>query len=239
MMKYPLFVLIFLGPIASVFPVTITHALTLTNLSSDREMDALLPKISFVAEGRIGDRGGFSTHELNLHEEDPGSPQVTEQFNWLNGKTEAFELTYNAESNLVKYIIGAKTLSYAYNQPFSDIFLRTRAIDAGASIVVDKLVLDDQNINASSTATGEVKGLDILRISDIAKSFRLAGNVTMSWTDEAPRNSRLAYQIKIGTPTLVPPKENKRIPEPSSIYGILTVFGLSVCPKLNNRKIKS
>jgi hypothetical protein len=239
MMKYPLLVLIFLGPIASVFPATITHALTLTNLSSDQEMEALLPKISFVAEGRIGDRGGFSTHEINLHEEDPGSPQVTEQFNWLNGKTEAFELTYNAESNLVNYMLGNKILSYAYTQAFSDIFLRTRAIDAGASIIVDNLVLDSQNIHAYSSAIGEIKGLDILRISDIAKSFRLAGNVTMSWTDEAPRNSRLAYQIKIGTPTSDPPRQNQKIPEPSSIYGILTVFGLSVCPKLNNRKIKS
>jgi hypothetical protein len=73
----------------------------------------------------------------------------------------------------------------------------------------------------------------------MAKSFRLAGNVTMSWADEAPRNSRLAYQIKIGTPTIVPPRENKRIPEPSSIYGILTIFGLSVCTKLNKRQIKS
>lgn len=44
------------------------EAFTLTRLSSDREMNALMKDIAFVAEGRIGDRSGTATHELNLHE---------------------------------------------------------------------------------------------------------------------------------------------------------------------------
>lgn len=235
MMKYSLLMPISLGAIGSIFPTTIAQAITFTNLDSDQAMNALSPKISFVAEGRIGDSSGQSTYELDLHAEDPGFPQVTDQFNWLNGQTENFELTYDAESNFVNYLIGTQTLSFDYTEPFSDIFLRTRAVDMGASIVVDNLVLDDQTLNASSSAIGEVKGLDILRISDFEKSFRLAGNVTMSWTDETPRNSRLAYQIKVGTPTTEPVDNKKRkIPEPGAIAGLFTVGLLSIA----SRKLK-
>lgn len=106
MIKYSLLITISIGTIVSLFPATITQAITFTNLSSDQEMNILLPKIAFVAEGRIGDLSGQSTYELDLHAEDPGFPQVTDQFNWLNGQTENFELTYDANSNFVNYLIG-------------------------------------------------------------------------------------------------------------------------------------
>lgn len=97
------------------------------------------------------------------------------------------------------------------------------------------MVLDDQYLNASSSAIGEVKGLDILRISDFQESFRLAGNVTLYWTDETPRNSRLAYQIKVGKPTTGSVDDEKRkIPEPGVIAGLFTVGVLSI----GSRKLK-
>jgi hypothetical protein len=82
------------------------HAVTLTHLTSDDEMNALMQDIAFVAEGRIGDGGGVTTHELNLHEFDPGNPQITEQFNWQNGVTENFELSYDPDLNLVQFSLG-------------------------------------------------------------------------------------------------------------------------------------
>jgi hypothetical protein len=54
----------------------------------------------------------------------------------------------------------------------------------------------------------------------------------MSWTDETPRNSRLAYQIKLGTPT--GDDEKRKIPEPGVVAGLFTVGVLSI----GSRKLK-
>ncbi|MDD4858139.1 MAG: hypothetical protein PHD74_08550, partial [Candidatus Krumholzibacteria bacterium] len=52
---------------------------------------------------------------------------------------------------------------------FGDIFVRTRAVDDGKSIVVQDLVLDGQSVGDASAAVG-ADGLDILWISGGALS---------------------------------------------------------------------
>ncbi|MGC9528193.1 MAG: choice-of-anchor W domain-containing protein [Limnospira sp.] len=151
------------------------EAVTLTRLFSDSEMNELLGDIAFVAEGRIGDRGGFATHELNLHESDPGDPQVTDQFDWLSGIPEPFELAYDAASSLVNFTLGDRTLTQTYDNPFSDFFLRTRATQAGSSMRLGNLQLDGVALDGESYAIADTGGLDILRIRFLYMYFILGG----------------------------------------------------------------
>lgn len=214
-------------------------AATLTHLSSDDEMNALIQDIAFVAEGRIGDGAGVTTHELNLHEFDPGNPQITEQFNWQNGVTENFELSYDPDVNLVQFTVGdtadatlrERQLNYNYNDPFSDIFIRTRAVDLGSSIAVSDLSLDNISLDEQSYAIAETRGLDILRISDVMNRFKLTGTSTMSWQGLPPEQSQLAFQIKVAQTEIETP--NQEIPEPSLIIGLLIVAGAKIASRLS------
>lgn len=202
-----------------------SEAVTLTRLSSDSEMNELLGDIAFVAEGRIGDRGGFATHELNLHESDPGDPQVTDQFDWLSGIPEPFELVYDAASSLVNFTVGDRTLTQAYDNPFSDFFLRTRATQAGSSMLLGNLQLDGVDLDGESYAIADTGGLDILRISDVTGSFQLLGESIMTWQERPPVQSELAFQIKVSEVTGTEPPPSREIPEPSSVASLI-VFGL-------------
>ncbi|NEO28022.1 MAG: hypothetical protein F6K03_14355, partial [Kamptonema sp. SIO4C4] len=219
-MKYnQLFLKVLGGTVGLCLCAGTANAVTLTHISSDQEMNGLMDDIAFVAEGRIGDLDGFATHELNLHESDPGQPDITDQFNWQNGVTEQFELSYDATSQLVNFNIGDRTLTHTYDDPFSDIFLRTRAVNEGSDIRVDNLLLDGVALNDASHAVAETGGLDILRIADIDENFTLTGDATMNWEDSPPSQSRLAFQVKISEPSPEPPP-HKEIPEPSTVISL-------------------
>jgi hypothetical protein len=206
------------------FSTPSVEAFTLNHLSSDSEMNALMQDIAFVAEGRIGDRSGTTTHELNLHESDPGHPQVTDQFNWLSGVAQPFELLYDAVSHLVHFTVGDRTLTQTYTNPFSDFFLRTRATQAGSSMLLSNLQLDGVFLNAQSHAIADTGGLDILQISDVMNSFKLKGESTMTWQGTPPVQAQLAFQIKVAQAT--PPKE---VPEPNLAISllILSLIGIT------------
>jgi hypothetical protein len=64
---------------------------------------------------------------------------------------------------------------------------------------VNGLVLDGENVNDLSTASG-TGGLDILRISgaQLTDGIALTGAATLSWTGTPPTQSHLAFQIKVG-----------------------------------------
>ncbi|MBP0018845.1 MAG: hypothetical protein J7647_15015 [Cyanobacteria bacterium SBLK] len=207
------------GTIALIASSESAIAFTLDRLSSDAEMNALMQDIAFVAEGRIGDRSGAATYELDLHEADPGFPQITDQFNWQSGITEAFELSYNSNSNQVDFLIGDRLLSHAYSDPFSDIFIRTRAVNSGSSILLNNLELNGTNLGEKSHAIAAQGGLDILQIGDIGEDFKLTGEVMMNWEKVPPTQSRLAFQIKIADTGDTPPPK-KDIPEPGLLIGL-------------------
>ncbi len=200
------------------------EAVTLTRLSSDHEMNALISDMAFVAEGRIGDNNGTATYELNLHESDPGDPQVTDQFNWVSGVAYPFELLYDAVSHFVEFTVGDRTLTYTYHNPFSDFFLRTRATQAGSSMLLSHLQLDGVSLDSKSHAVAETGGLDILRISDVAGSFQLLGKSTMTWEEITPVQSQLAFQIKLSEGN-----KTQEIPEPRLLVGlaVLSLMGIT------------
>lgn len=91
---------------------------------------------------------------------------------------------------------------------FTEIFVRTRAVNADSEILVDNLVLDGENVNDNSEAIANSGGLDILWISGgtLLDGFTLSGQTTMSWIGTPPTQSRLAFQLKVGTIQTVPVK---------------------------------
>lgn len=181
----------------------------------------------FVAEGRIGDRGGNATYELSINNDvnQGAAPATQEQFDWGNGKLEDFSLEYTGSQ--VNYIVGGKTLtSTAFSGPVNDLFLRTYASN-NSTATLNNLVLGGNQIgNLSSTATGTNTDTDYIEISDISAPFKITGQTALSWTGTAPSNSQLAYQIKVGSSRNTP--STTSVPEPGTVAAILlaTVAGI-------------
>ncbi len=175
-------------------------ALTTQHIATDPEMLALLTDTLFVAEGRIGDGSGAATFEIDLGG-DTGAPATTAQYNWPNGGAVSWTLTYDNVSNQIVFTVDG--ISLMYTSPlsgFTDLFLRTRAVNANSTILVDNLVLDAEGVGDASNADGNASGLDILWISGgtLTDGFALSGQTTMAWSGTAPTQSRLAFQIKVG-----------------------------------------
>ena len=137
-------------------------ALTTSHLASDAEFLALAPVIAFVAEGRIGDRGGAATFELDLGQE-TAAPATQAQYDWQSGQSEPFTLSYEAETGLVRFALGGHTLQYMASGTLTDVFVRTRAINAGSSVAVSDLMLDGVSVGDGSSCDA-VSGVDYLRI---------------------------------------------------------------------------
>jgi len=176
------------------------------HVATDAEMLAYIQNIAFVAEGRIGDRGGVATFELDLGD-DTGNPYTTAQYPWQSAVAEPFTVTYNNPTNVATFTLGGKTLTYSPGVSFKEFFVRTRATELNSSIQVYDLVLNGVSVGDISSATGP--GLDILAVSgvDLFQGFTLTGIAVMTWTGTPPSQSRLAFQIKVGNAPTVPAEE--------------------------------
>jgi hypothetical protein len=170
-----------------------------SHLSSDAQLLALLSDTLFVAEGRIGDGSGAATFEIDLGAS-TGAPDATAQYDWPNGTAVPWTLTYDGTTNLVTFTVNGVPLQYTPPlSGFTEIFVRTRATNAGTDIVVNDLTVDSEAVGDVSQAFG-ADGLDILWIhgGSVGDGFTMNGQTTMSWTGARPSQSRLAFQIKVG-----------------------------------------
>ena len=168
------------------------------HIATDAELVAALTDTLFVAEGRGGDGAGAATFELDLGQ-DTGAPAVQAQYGWVSGQPEPFTLSFDAGNGLVTFSLGGEVLQYTTPYPeFGDMFIRTRAVNDGSSVVVDDLVLDGYVLDDQSAAANPGDDLDILRIAeaDLSSGFTLTGTATLTWTGTLPSQSRLAFQIK-------------------------------------------
>ncbi len=193
--------------------------LTTEHLSSDGELLAILPEVSFVCEGRIGDRGGTATFELDIGSS-TSAPSETAQHAWTSGFEEPFEVAYHPATGIVTFALGAAMLTYAPDLPLTDLFLRTRATLSGTSARLFDLSLNGETVNDASAADGDAAGIDILRVrgADLARGFALTGKAVFEWTGTAPTQSRLAFQIQAGE------AQATTGTEPISWGGVKTLF---------------
>lgn len=176
------------------------QAVLITSHLTDQQMLQLMPdpELSFTAEGRIGDRGGAATFELDLGRT-TAAPAQTAQHNWQNGAAELFSVSYDPFLNTVTYSLGGVTMTYQPDRFFNEVFVRTRAVPGGSVATVQSLVLDGAPVGDISQATGP-SATDVLRISggDLYDGFTLTGTAVLSWQDPAPAQSNLAFQVKVG-----------------------------------------
>ncbi|MBM3308319.1 MAG: hypothetical protein FJY74_08335 [Candidatus Eisenbacteria bacterium] len=176
------------------------QAVLVTQHLTDQQMLALMPEseLSFTAEGRIGDRGGVATFELDIGRL-TSSPSQTAQHNWQSGRTEPLTVAYDAFLNTASFTLGGVTLTYQPDRYFNEIFVRARAGQSGSSLAVSNLVLEGLPVGDVSQATGP-SATDVLRISgaNLYDGFSLTGTAVLSWQDPAPTQSNLAFQIKVG-----------------------------------------
>jgi hypothetical protein len=136
----------------SLLVCTGASALTVQHISTDAELLTLISDTIFVVEGRIGDRGGAATFELDLGQS-TAAPAVTRQYNWQSGVIEPFSLVYDDATGNITFSLGGQTL--VYHTPFiqfGDIFVRTQAVYAGTSIAVSDLTLDAESVGDISRA---------------------------------------------------------------------------------------
>ena len=177
------------------------------HVATDVEMLSHIQNIAVVAEGRIGDRGGAATFELDLGD-NTGNPAVTAQYDWQSGIAEPFTVSYDNMTNIATFTLGGHTLTYSPGTSFREFFVRTRAVEASTSVQVFDLVLNGENIGDVSSAVGP-DGLDILAVSgvDLYQGFTLTGVAVLTWGAVPPTQSRLAFQIKIGNAPTVPVEE--------------------------------
>ena len=199
----------FFAAVTLALPSSSSAALNVSHLATDAEMLSLLSDTLFVAEGRIGDRGGAATFEIDLGQS-TGSPETSAQYDWQSGVPVPFALTYDYITNDVVFTVDDVVLYWTSElSGYSDIFVRMRAVNADSEILVDDLILDVEAVNDAAYAEGNGSGLDILWINGgtMGNGFTLTGTVTMSWTGTPPSQSRLAFQIKVGKLQGVPVDE--------------------------------
>ena len=212
------------------------NAASFSKVATDQEMIELMEDLAFVAEGRMGNNGMNGDHELNFHGGNPFNESETQDqtnFVWTKGQTYDFKLDYTASTGLTKFFVdGVEKLSYDFSDDFSDIFIRTRATKKGSSALFDNIFLNGEALNgASSFASGDDDGLDILRISGLSDEtdFSLTGESTFDWGSIVPTNSNLAFQIKVAD------VESTSTPEPTVIFGLgLASAGMGLLRRRKN-----
>lgn len=185
------------------------------NLIDDGDFSEL-----FVAEGRIGDRGGRAQKELKINGDvTQGATVATEtQFNWESGQQYDFSLEYDGST--VNYMLGGQVLSTQdFSGPINSIFFRTSAWADTTTALTDLVFNGDAIGDLISNESGS-RDIDYLQLNDISSPFKITGKASMTWEGKAPRGSRNAFQIKVGNfPTT-------SVPEPGTI-GAIFITGLS------------
>lgn len=189
--------------VAAILPAAAGAALVTSHLGSDDELFALSPTFDFIAEGRIGDLGGAATFEVDLGP-DTAHPYATAQYAWGSGVSEPFTLAYDPVAGNASFVLGGRALVFPTLLGANELFVRTRAINPGSAVSVTDLVLDGQAVGDLSQAVAD--GLDILRIQGgtLVDGFVLTGTAVLSWTGAPPTQSRLAFQVKVGTSHATP-----------------------------------
>lgn len=185
----------------------------------------------FVAEGRIGDRGGAATYELSINDDVvKGAKPVTQtQFDWQNGQEYEFSLEY--DGSMVNYILAGKTLSTSnFSGPINSIFFRTSA-GKNTTTSLTNLMFNGGAIGSLSSSLNDSRDIDYLQLKDISSPFIITGKASMSWEGTAPKNSLNAFQIKVGNA----PKA--KVPEPGTI-GAIFLTGITTLA-LSKKKLKS
>ncbi|NJL10645.1 MAG: PEP-CTERM sorting domain-containing protein [Calothrix sp. SM1_7_51] len=175
----------------------------------------------FVTESRIGNNATNGTQEISVQDPRNSLLPVTQgQRQWTSDQPVNFRLEYTGST--VNYTVGDQLLSSnAFSGSASDIFLRTRA-ENNSRLNLMNLLLNGQSLPSLMSSGANISDIDYLRLGNLPSSFTLTGDSTFSWLGEPPRNSQLAYQIKVGN------SASRSVPEPAKLAGLLLIGILGI-----------
>jgi hypothetical protein len=183
----------------------------------------------FVAESRMGDNSTTAgNHEIDILGDTKKSftPDQKGDRTWVSGQILDFSLEYTGSK--VTYKVGNQTLSSStFSGDVTDIFLRTFSNVAGSKSTLSNLAFNGTSIGSLESAFGKSSDIDYLQITDVATPFKLTGKTSFTWTGTAPRNSNLAYQIKVGN------SPSKDVPEPGMVAAMVVAGAAGA---INKRK---
>lgn len=169
-----------------------------THISSDAQLEAIIKDLAVIASGRyVSYTDATSIQVVDSCELSLGDnfeyPAVTEDFTWPNDTDIVLALTYDKECNTVYFRIGDKTLEFQPCKPFTDIFIRTVALQEETEAEVEDLSFNGVNIGDSSYAYGPdgtdilwIKGnsLPLLNCGGLSEnSFALVGETELAWPE--------------------------------------------------------
>jgi len=216
---------------------TAARSFTLGGPITAQQFDALNPTVAHSAESRWGSgSAGGNTFELDIHRINESGGFINDaqaEFDWVSGTAVGFSLVFDGA--ILTYTVGDQVLATTTDHTrFSDIFIRAAARKEGSSLLLSQLSLTDGDKGGalptlnSACRNGTGCGFfdaQYLHITDVSGAFTLTGWSTLTWDpDHLPRQSNLAYQIK-----LVPGDvDTPSTPEPNALLGLvlLSVAGL-------------
>jgi hypothetical protein len=164
--------------------------------------------IRFTAEARVGAPGDWGL-AFRRHPND--EPATTARFDgWPNGTPVSFTLHSDGRAVSLTLVQDAHrgTASYPSRQPgdVDELFVSALAVDAGTSVSLARLRLDDVAVKeAPAAANAGTLGQDVLRLQGIkaGHGFTLTGTITLAWESARPQGSALRvlfWGAKTGRP---------------------------------------
>jgi hypothetical protein len=213
--KHWLFVMC-LGIVACFAAASSSFSYDIVRLDNDAAYLSLKADILFIAEGRIGDRTGNATFELDIQDGGHDVQASYRQGGWTSGTWVPFSISY--ASGGVTFSSLDQTLTWSgASGSITDIFMRTAAYKDGSSMELGALTYNGTAISPASliaTPSDNQNYLWIRGIEPATDSFTLTGESIMTWGTTTPKNSELAYQIKVG-----------RVPIPGAVWLLASAIG--------------
>ncbi|WP_029897818.1 choice-of-anchor W domain-containing protein [Desulfohalovibrio reitneri] len=172
------------------------------SIQSDSDFFSWLPAggvETFVAQGRIGDLGGAATYEVGLHGPDMFTnagpiPGGSSQWAWSNGV--GYDFSLSRSGGLINFQLGGYDGSLAESAETNLLAIRMSvAPDSGLDLT--GLEMDGSQLpdfaNDNNLANRIVA---YMVVEGFGADFYLDGLAGMSWLNQAPGQSNLAFQIK-------------------------------------------